>query len=435
MTLIVEEDLRLDSDTDEQQAPKPEAPKAGKPDVEPKRSPPKLVLVSISDAIGQLQDAWANPIKATSTGLAPLDDLLQGGLRPGDFVAVVGAAGGGKSALVGQIALDAAKAGAVVMYASIEMPATEIVSRWLAHEVFDALNDDGRPMDGEPTGDLGYGAILYGQNINVGRLDAARGELRDVSERVFVQQVVPGSTVDDLTTLVKAAREKVKADREKVKAAHDPDTPFTEDPDAPFVLVVDPLQRFYASESGKRVGSALNAVNADETERIGAVAQELKVMCDREKIAVIVTSDTTKRAAGSYQSSSQSLRGSYEFNHLATLVLGLHSKATPEKLEAYLGEKGEGAGEVPDMTADDFKRAMPTKWRSTPAKGLGARTVLVECSKNRRGAPQDFALGAVLGAAWFGCTGEDVFGRSPPKAKEPKAIAPKAKSKSIEGVG
>ena len=421
MTSILDnaEDFEFDSAPEE----RPEAPEASAQDFGPMahvapdaagNGKATTSLVSIADAVELLQAAWKHPIKATSTGLKPLDKLLQGGLRPGDFVAVVGAAGGGKSALVGQIAIDAAKSGAVVMYASIEMPATEILARWLAREVFDLLKDDEKP-----TGDLGYSAILFGEDIDEKRLNAAYSRLSDAAERVFVQQVVPGSTVDDLTKLVKAAREMTR------QAA----------PNAPFVLVVDPLQRFYASESGKRVGSALNAVNANETERIGAVAQELKAMCDHEQIAVIVTSDTTKAAAGGYQSSSQSLRGSYQFNHLATLVLGLHSKETPEDLDAYL-EKGrnssktEGVGEVSTMTESDFDRAMPKKWHSTPAKGLGARTILVECSKNRRGAPQDFALGAVLGAAWFGCTGDDDFGRSPPKAKAPN-VAKTKKSKQV----
>src|SRR5205823_4446408 len=80
----------------------------------------------------------------------------------------------------------------------------------------------------------------------------------------------------------------------------------------------------FASERGGRRGRAAEAVNANETERVGAVAQELKYLADTERLAVLFTSDTTKAAALGAQSSVGSMRGSYQINHLATVVLGLH---------------------------------------------------------------------------------------------------------------
>jgi archaellum biogenesis ATPase FlaH len=399
-------DTNTSAFADEQPLPRPDELQDGHaPELSPKSSGP--VLVSVADAIELLQAEWANPTPATPTGLAPLDGLLRGGLRAGDFVAVVGPAGGGKSALVAQVALDAAKAGAVVVYASVEMPAPEIVARWLAREAFDAL-----PIDATLRGDLGYASILYGEHTRdadsdvLPLLEGARQRLDAVAGRVFVQQVNPGSTVADLQQLVVAARD-------RTKEAH---------PRAPVVLVVDPLQRFFAGASGSRQGRALEALNASETERVGAVAQELKQLCDRDHVAVLATSDTTKAAAGGAVSSALSLRGSYQFNHLATLVLGLHAKDSAAELSAWLakGAKNDDAGDVPQFDETSLQAALPARWSARVAPGLGRRVVAVECSKNRRGAPKHFALGAVLGAAWFGSSEGGTLDRLPATPAKPK---------------
>lgn len=344
---------------------------------------PKVALVSVADAFATLQQEWHNPTPALSTGLSPIDKQMRGGLRPGDFVAVVGSAGGGKSALIAQVALETAKAGASVIYASVEMPATEIVARWLAREAFDALD-----VNASLRGDLGYASILYGEHLReesdvLALVEGARQRLADVADRVFVQQVAPGSTVADLRELVAAARSRRPG---------------------PVVLVVDPMQRFYASETEGRKGRALEAVNASETERVGAVAQELKELADKQAVIVLATSDTTKAAAGGATSSALSLRGSYVFNHMCTLVLGLHSKETADDLAAWLskGAERDGAGDVPLFDAKSLADALPAKWCGDAAMQLGRRVVAVECSKNRRGRPTHFALGGVLGAAWFG---------------------------------
>lgn len=369
------------------------------PDVTPKGA---LVLVSIADAFVALQKEWENPTPAMSTGLAPIDEQMRGGLRPGDFVAVVGAAGGGKSALVAQIALETAKAGASVIYASVEMPATEIVARWLAREAFDELDPNA-----DVRGDLGYASILYGEHTRdaesdvLALVEGARQRLAAVADRVFVQQVTPGSTVADLRKMVDMARARARV------------TDGADAPDRPVVLVVDPMQRFYASDSDTgtgRTGRALEAVNASETERVGAVAQELKELADKHNVAVLATSDTTKQAAGGATSSALSLRGSYVFNHMCTLVLGLHSKETVEGLVKWLngGPKNEKPADVPTFDAKALEDGLPAKWSGKAARKLGQRVVAVECSKNRRGKPTDFVLGGVLGAAWFGSSGNDI---------------------------
>lgn len=70
-----------------------------------------------------------------STGIGALDDLLQGGLHPGQLVVIGGRPGHGKTTLALQIALRAARDGAGTAFFSLEMQEDEMVRRSLAHLV------------------------------------------------------------------------------------------------------------------------------------------------------------------------------------------------------------------------------------------------------------------------------------------------------------
>src|SRR5262249_24595088 len=134
-------------------------------------------------------------------------------------------------------------------------------------------------------GEIYYGRVWRGpQDEAFDRIERARQRLAQLRANLYPQQIPPGSTVAGLERLVDAARH--RAARHGVAV----DT-------HPVVLVVDPLQRLYAAASGGLTGRALEAVNASETERVGAVAQQLKQFADEAKVAVLFTSDTTKSAA------------------------------------------------------------------------------------------------------------------------------------------
>jgi hypothetical protein len=361
------------------------------------RDRPAAPGATLAATLTALGDAWQQPSAHVPTGLWPLDALLAGGLRAGDLLALAGVAGGGKSTLAGQLALDAAAHGARVVYASVEMPPTEVVARWLALLAFRAADPEGRDWA------LGASDILYGRAWRgdglahaplhhqvLGRLEQARAVLARLDPWLSVHQVPPGATVEDLHGLVAAARAR---------------GPRAAGP-RPTVLVVDPLQRLFASARGGRTGRAVEALNASEQERVGAVAQELKYLADTEALAVVFTSDTTKGAALSAMSSAGSLRGSYQLNHLATVVLGLHTAASPQALRRRLDGDKDGAALVPAWTEARIARALPRWWEyRADARRLGARVALLECSKNRRGPPEACVLGLVPGAA-CGVAGE-----------------------------
>ncbi len=86
------------------------------------------------------QEATATDARlGLSTGIGALDDLLQGGLHPGQLVVIGGRPGHGKTTLALQVALRAARDGAGTAFFSLEMQEDEMVRRSLAH-----LSDDHR---------------------------------------------------------------------------------------------------------------------------------------------------------------------------------------------------------------------------------------------------------------------------------------------------
>jgi replicative DNA helicase len=338
-------------------------------------------LQPASDIIAQLEDRWSRGDTVTKTGLAALDALLGGGLRPGDVLALGGAAGASKSALAGQIGYDVSGNGGLVIVASVEMPPAEIHARWLTLEMFRHAMASSPPF--VHFGDVYRGRVRRGEcsqdaarSLDLQqRLDGAIQKLKGHST-LYVQHVPPGTTPAMLGILVKRAREK--------------------HPDLQTLLVVDPIQRLYASESLKRRGRALDSINSTEVERVGAVAQELKHMADAEGVSVIFTSDTTKGAVLNNASSASSLRGSYALNHLATTVLGLHTANTAAQLE----DKTKGLDEP--LSAKEIIGQLPAWWGSrVDVAQLGPRVVLLECSKNRQGRAKSFALGFIGGAMAF----------------------------------
>ena len=144
-------------------------------------------------------------------------------------------------------------------------------------------------------------------------------------------------------------------------------------------------------------------MNSNETERVGTVAQELKFLADTESMAVLFTSDTTKAAAMGAQSSVGSMRGSYQINHLATLVLGVHTAQDAAALRTRLDGRGKDAEPVaPGLTEDAIRAAMIADMMTRPdAEKLGVCVAAMEVSKNRRGPVQSFVLTFVPGAMCF----------------------------------
>ena len=375
--------------------------------------PPAFRTYTTEEALLELWEMWKSNDPPVSTGLAQLDAVMAGGLRAGDVIAVAGSAKGGKSAFAGGIAYAAAKwrgpdgQRAVVAYASVEMPAYEVNARWVTAEAYRlrgaelaaAFKDKRKPQ--EVAGHVSFTEVIYGgawrgegvpllHQANVReRLTAARNEAAR-HDNLTVTRLPPGSTAHTLRELVLDRRQREQK------------------PPALTVLVIDPIQRFYAAEQGALAGRTLDAANSNETERMSIVSQQVKELADELGLAVLFTSDGTKASAGGGLSSAQSLRGSYHLNHLATTIMGIRTGKDQEDLAEKLGTGDEKSGAASLNTL----MAERGPWKSDPEEQmrLGHKLAFVDMSGHRRGPATDMVFRFVPGAM--------TFVELPPKARK-----------------
>jgi hypothetical protein len=112
---------------------------------------PNSLPPSAADLIEDTLKLITSPSQARSTGLGPLDALLEGGLEPGTFTLIGGTAGTGKTALMLQIATAVARAGQGVLFVTLEMGATRLLRRMLSQmsQVKFQHLKQGKLVDGE----------------------------------------------------------------------------------------------------------------------------------------------------------------------------------------------------------------------------------------------------------------------------------------------
>jgi len=88
-------------------------------------------LITAAAALEAFDNRNKDPRQTISTGLSQLDRIFCGGLRPGQLVVIGGRPGFGKSALMGQMILNAGRSQRAGLMASLEMTAGEIAGRGL----------------------------------------------------------------------------------------------------------------------------------------------------------------------------------------------------------------------------------------------------------------------------------------------------------------
>jgi hypothetical protein len=341
-------------------------------------------LVTVADSLDELAEAWGRKDEAVSTGFVQLDYLLSGGIRPGDMLALVGLAKAGKSALWGQVLYQLAEKGALGVYASVEMPRAEVTARWITSRIFlqSYFLDDAWAVS--------YGDVLYGKahrgedrkgkpiekesirNGIKGRLAEAMGEVKQTGQRLFVEHLAPGSTCRTLRGIIEQAR---------AQTGHQ----------GLVVLLVDPIQRLFAHESESCKGAALDRMNADETQRVSMVAQQLIGLAQDKalNVAVLFTSDTTKGAAYNQGANSATdMRGTYMLNHAATAIFDVTSDELEPLCLALAGGKPADAELLIDKV-----RTLPDMdmYGTDMAMKLGRKAACLNCTGNRRG-PNGMAM-------------------------------------------
>lgn len=87
----------------------------------------------------EIEHDYLNPPPVTPTYIEPLDRALGGGMRPGPHV-LMGMPGSGKTALALQVAANVALRGEGVVYASIELTASQCAARLCSRIAYDRLD-------------------------------------------------------------------------------------------------------------------------------------------------------------------------------------------------------------------------------------------------------------------------------------------------------
>jgi replicative DNA helicase len=147
----------------------------------------RVTSQAIGDVMRSIVDSarTKKAIKKIETGLADLDEVI-GGFRPGQLAILAARPSIGKSALASQIAVTAAQGGSPVLFVSLEMSATECVSRALATETGYSMK---RILDGEL------------DKYQLERADAAVDRYRETPLRIADRRAV---TIERLSCLIRS---------------------------------------------------------------------------------------------------------------------------------------------------------------------------------------------------------------------------------------
>jgi replicative DNA helicase len=101
---------------------------------------PATLVDSMTDLEAEVANGTANRLRPLPTGFTPLDDVLNGGLRPGELLVIGGPAGVGKTIWGLQVARNVVRAdpSAAAMYICYEHDRSHLVSRLLCLESAEA---------------------------------------------------------------------------------------------------------------------------------------------------------------------------------------------------------------------------------------------------------------------------------------------------------
>lgn len=94
---------------------------------------PKRIGEILTSVIDVLEKRNSGAVSGISTGFSGVDQVLSGGLRPGNLIIVAGRPAMGKTALSTQIGLNIAKSGKTILLLSMEMSDHELVDRLISN--------------------------------------------------------------------------------------------------------------------------------------------------------------------------------------------------------------------------------------------------------------------------------------------------------------
>lgn len=237
------------------------------------RNEPKMIREVLQGVLESIEKRSEGQTDAMATGIAPIDRLLNGGVRPGQLVIVAGRPSMGKTALTSDIGLNMAADYSVLNF-SMEMESQEIASR--------ALSNRGRVPLSSILGDMS-GATDWA-NVTAGciKLDDLRFAIDDT----------PAITLLDLRMKAKAWQRRHGLN----------------------VIIVDYLGLMTGGEGDKR------------HEQIGSYSRGLKALAKELGVAVIALAQLNRQVEGrpDKRPMLSDLRDSGEIEQDADIVMLVH---------------------------------------------------------------------------------------------------------------
>ncbi|MDN4061284.1 replicative DNA helicase [Massilia sp. YIM B02769] len=249
------------------------------------RNEPRMIRDVLQGVLEQIEKRSEGESGAMPTGIAPIDRLFNGGLRPGQLIIVAGRPSMGKTALTSDIGLNMA-ADVSVLNFSMEMESQEIAAR--------ALSNRGRVPLASILGDMSGAEDWPGVTTGCIKLDSLRFAIDDT----------PAISLLDLRMKAKAWKRRHGLD----------------------VIIVDYLGLMSGGEGEKR------------HEQIGSYSRGLKALAKELGVAIIALAQLNRAVEGrpDKRPMLSDLRDSGEIEQDADIVMLVHRPEMYEPENAEL---------------------------------------------------------------------------------------------------
>jgi replicative DNA helicase len=252
-------------------------------------------------ATGELADYEPIPL-----GMAPLDRMLGGGIRPGELLLIGGAQGTGKTTMALQMARNVAASGqAFVLYVNFEHDDADMLNRLIAMESVLPHLPNTKPSTGAiKITDVRSEVIRSWARLGEEQLDLSTNpRLRPAIDRIarygsnlyLLRGSATASTVENLRELIRQHREQSGERR--------------------MLLIIDYMQKVPQLPEPP-----------SESEKVTYVVQGLKDIALSEKIPTIAIVAADKEGLKAARLRNHHLRGSSAINYEADIILIMNEK-------------------------------------------------------------------------------------------------------------
>jgi replicative DNA helicase len=268
---------------------------------------PRTAIDVLMDIRGKVASGDIADYEPVPLGMAPLDKMLGGGLRPGELMLIGGAQGTGKTTMALQMARNIAASGqAYVLYVNFEHDDADMLNRLIAMESALPHLPNTKPSTGAVK-IIDVRAEVMRSWTRAGDGEAAdltaSPKLRPAIERIarygnnlyLLRGSATASTVDNLRELIDMHRRKSGERR--------------------LVLIIDYLQKVPQIPEPP-----------SETEKVTFVVNGLKDIALTEKVPTIAIVAADKEGLKAARLRNHHLRGSSAINYEADVILILNEK-------------------------------------------------------------------------------------------------------------